>query len=268
MVAERLDQVARQNYAIDTVSDSFLVIGHRGAAGLAPEHTRPSFERALALAVDMIELDVQLTRDHQLVVMHDRELGRTATASGPVREWSLAELKRLDTGAWFGEEFRGEGVLTLEEVFEVLGGRVPLNVEIKSPEPDWEATARQLAAVLTRAGQLAATVVSSFEMGALAAVRAEMPAVQVGVLWQSLDLNLARDWMSRLNATSFHPFCGLVSEDVVRSAHQRGRRVYTWTVNDDYEIARVAAAGVDGIISDFPDRVLALRRAVETGRSA
>lgn len=242
-----------------SVPNSFYVIGHRGAAGLAPEHTRPSFERAVALGAEMIELDVQLTRDQQLVVMHDRELGRTEQAAGPVRERTLAELKQLDIGSWFGDEFRDERILTLAEVFELLAGRASLNVEIKSPEPDWEATAHHLVNVLRDAGELDSTVVSSFEMGALAAVRAALPRVQIGVLWHNLDLNRAREWLSRLEATSFHPFCGLVSDDVVRSTHQAGRRVYTWTVNDEDEIERVAADGVDGIISDFPDRVQQVR---------
>lgn len=250
------------------MSSSFLVIGHRGAAGLAPEHTRPSFERALTVGVDMIELDVQLTRDGHLVVVHDRELGRTAAGSGPVRAHTLAELKRLDTGSWFGEAFRGEPLLTLGEVFDLLAGRAPLNVEIKSPEPDWEATARALAEVLREAGTLTSAVVSSFEMGALEAVRACLPEVRVGVLWHSLDLAPAWEWTQRLQATSFHPFVGLVSDDLVDAARGRGLRVYTWTVNDESEIGRVAAAGVDGIISDFPDRLRLVREQLATGARA
>ncbi|MBI4516098.1 MAG: glycerophosphodiester phosphodiesterase [Deltaproteobacteria bacterium] len=241
----------------------FFVIGHRGAAGLAPEHTRPSFLRALAAGVDMIELDVQLTADGHLAVLHDRELGRTADATGLVRERTLAELRQLETGGWFADEFRGEPVLTLGEVFELLAGRAPLNVEIKSPEPDWEETAQVLAGVLSRAGQLAATVVSSFEMGALAALRRVLPEVQLGVLWQQLELEPAWDWAARLRATSFHPFSALADDDVVRAAHGRGLRVYTWTVNDEDEMRRVAGAGADGIISDFPDRVQRVRTALD-----
>jgi glycerophosphoryl diester phosphodiesterase len=238
---------------------SFLVIGHRGAAGLAPEHTRPSFERALAIGVDMIELDVQLSRDGELVVIHDRTLERTTTASGPVREQTLTALRALEIGGWFGESFRGEPLLTLTEVFALLAGRAALNVEIKSPEPDWEATARELAAVLRQVDALATTVVSSFEMGALAAVRRMMPAVPIGVLWHHLDLAPAWAAAAELRATSLHPYAPLVTGDVVRHAHAHGLRVHTWTVNEDAEIRRVAADGVDGIISDFPDRVARVR---------
>lgn len=260
----RLDPPCRRQYAHRVVSSSFLVIGHRGAAGLAPEHTRPSFERALAIGVDMIELDVQLTRDGHLVVVHDRELGRTATGTGAVRAHSLGELKQLDTGSWFGEAFRGEPLFTLAEVFDLLGGRASLNVEIKSPEPDWEATARLLAEVLREAGALTSTVVSSFEMGALEAVRARLPEARIGVLWQSLDVVPAWEWAQRLRASSFHPFFGLVSDDLVDAARAHGLRVYTWTVNEENEIRRVAAAGVDGIISDFPDRLRLVREQLAT----
>ena len=238
---------------------SFLVIGHRGAAGLAPEHTRPSFERALAHGVDMIELDVQLTRDEQLVVMHDRELNRTTSATGPVRERTLAELRQLDTGGWFGEAFRGERVLTLTEVFELLAGRAALNVEIKSPEPDWKRTADELATVLS-GERLTKTIVSSFEMGALAAVRERLSQVQIGVLWHQLDLEPAWEWAARLRASAFHPHAPLVTDEVVRVAHDLDLCVNTWTVNDEVDMERLAALGVDGIISDFPDRLQKVRQ--------
>jgi glycerophosphoryl diester phosphodiesterase len=249
------------------VSSSFLVIGHRGAAGLAPEHTRPSFERALEIGVDMIELDVQITRDGHLVVFHDRELGRTVAASGPLRERTLAELRRLDTGSWFGDVFRGERLLTLPEVFDLLAGRAALNVEIKSPEPDWEATAQSLATALTAADALAGTIVSSFEMGALAAVRRRLPEVGIGVLWQSLDLAPAWDWARRLGAASLHPFVGLVTDELVGAARDRALRVHTWTVNDEEEMRRVAACSVDGIISDFPDRLRHVREQLAQPRA-
>jgi glycerophosphoryl diester phosphodiesterase len=241
------------------VPSLFLVIGHRGAAGLAPEHTRASFERALAVGVDMIELDVQLTRDGHLVVMHDVELGRTVPASGRVRECSLAELKQLDAGGWFGAEFRGEPPLSLAEVFDLLRGRASVNVEIKSPQPDWAATAQELSRVLHEARTHDTTVVSSFQMEALAAVRGVLGEVRLGVLWQRAELAPAWEWTARLRASSFHPFMALVNDDLVRAAHERGLHVHTWTVNDEDEMARLAGTNVDGIISDFPDRLLRAR---------
>lgn len=207
----------------------------------------------------MIELDVHLTRDEQLVVIHDHELNRTTPATGLVREHTLAELQRLDTGGWFGEGFRGEPMLTLSEVFELLAGRAALNVEIKSPEPDWPRTAEVLAAVLG-GDRLATSIVSSFEMGALTAVRERLPRVPVGVLWHHVDLLPAWRWAERLGAAALHPYAPLVTDDVVRDAHARGLRVNTWTVNDEADMVRLAQLGVDAIISDFPDRLQQVRQ--------
>src|SRR5512139_141616 len=168
---------------------SYLRIAHRGAAGTRPELTRPAFERALELGVDMIELDAQLTRDGQLVVLHDRALGRTVAGAGPVRERTLAELQALDAGRWFDPRWAGATVPSLAEVLDWTAGRAELNVEIKSPEPDWAATAAALVDLLGATGRLDGTIVSSFQIGALAAVRARSAAARLGVLWQTSDFD-------------------------------------------------------------------------------
>ena len=153
----------------------FLRIAHRGAAGTHPEHTRVAFQRAVELGVDMIELDVQLTRDGQLVVLHDLDLGRTVPSSGAVRQSDLAALCALDAGAWFHASFAGQSVLSLAEVLDLTAGRVALNVEIKSPPPDWEGTAEALRRLLHEKHAMESTIVSSFDIGALRAMRAVAP---------------------------------------------------------------------------------------------
>lgn len=239
---------------------SLLKIGHRGASGTTPELTRAAFLRALELGVDMIELDIQLTKDGYLVVIHDHELQRTTGVPGLVREHTLAELKQLDTGAWFGDQFRGESILTLEEVIEIVGRRAMLNVEIKSPPGDWSNTALKTVAVLTHSGILGTTVLSCFEMQALQKVRELSPAARIGVLWHQPDFDDAWRWAKDLAAWSFHPWCKLLHEEGVAEAHARGLRVLTWTVNDPDEIGQMAAIGVDGIMSDFPERLLHVKR--------
>lgn len=239
---------------------AWLRIGHRGAAGSRPELTRPSFERAIELGVDMIELDVQLTRDRQLVVLHDRDLGRTVAGTGPVRERSLAELCALDAGAWVGAEYAGARVPSLDEVLELTRARVDLNVEIKSPAPDWTATAAVLGELLRRHARLDGTIVSSFEIGALRAVRQAVAPAKIGVLWQDADLQAMWQAAEELRAVSVHPHRLLVSGGVVREAHARGLRVLVWTVNEPAEIERLDQLGVDGIITDFPERLLGAGR--------
>jgi len=173
------------------MNGAWLRIAHRGASGSAPEHTRPAFERALELGVDMIELDVQLSRDGQLVVIHDYDLQRTTGASGAVREWSFADIKRLDAGTWFGVPFAGEHVLSLDEVIDIVGTRARLNVEIKAPEADWSALAATLTGTLQRRGVLDETIISCFEPAALAAVRHCTPTARLGVLWQQTEFGAA-----------------------------------------------------------------------------
>lgn len=234
---------------------AFLKIAHRGAAGTFPELTRAAFERAVELGVDMIELDVQLTSDGQLVVLHDLELGRTTAASGAVRDWDLAALSALDAGSWFASSFAEMRVLSLAEVFDITAGRARLNVEIKSPEPDWAATARALTRLLNDRGAMESTIVSSFDMGALRAMRATAPAARLGVLWQDVDLGGAWSAARELGADAVNLYWCFADAGAVDATHARGLSLIVWTVNDPAEIARLASLGVDGIISDFPERL-------------
>ena len=206
------------------------------------------------MGVDMIELDVQLTRDSELVVMHDLELARTTNGRGAVREHTLAELKRLDAGAWFDTAFSGEPVLTLDEVLDIVTGRTRLNVEIKVPREDWAALAVRLVATLHARRRLASTVVSCFDPEALVAVREQSNAACLGLLWQHTDFAEAWTWVERLRAASLHPHWMLISADVVQIAHHRGVDVLAWTVNDVAAMEQLVAHGVDGIMSDFPER--------------
>jgi len=231
-----------------------LRIAHRGASGSAPEHTRPAFERALELGVDMIELDVQLSRDGELIVIHDLDLERTTSGHGCVRAHDLAHLTSLDAGSWFGSRFAGQRLLSLEDVVGIIGARARLNVEVKAPAADWGRLAPQLTAMLRLHGLLESTVISSFETGALAAVRAEAADARIGLLWQNADFVDAWRWTSGLRATSLHPHWMLVSPELVSTAHGHGLQVLVWTVNDPAVMQRLVGLGVDGIMSDFPER--------------
>lgn len=234
---------------------SYLRIAHRGAAGTRPELTRPAFERALEIGVDMIELDVQLTRDGQLVVLHDRQLGRTVAGEGPVRERALAELQALDAGSWFDARWAGATVPSLDDVLGWTAGRAELNVEIKSPPPDWTATADALLTLLTDRQRLDGTIISSFQMGALAAVRERSRAARLGVLWQTSDLDPMWVEAESLHAVAVNPLWSLVDEAFVAEGRRQGRQVIVWTVNDADSIAHLIDLGVTGIISDFPERL-------------
>jgi len=236
------------------MSRGWLRIAHRGASGSTPEHTRPAFEKALALGVDMIELDVQLSRDGELVVLHDEDLQRTTTGQGVVRDQRLVDLKTLDAGSWFAPQFAREPVLTLDEVIELVDARARLNVEVKAAAADFAAAAERLIAILRRRGIMETTLLSSFEGAALAALRDRSAGARLGVLWQQPDFSDAWRLAQELAAESIHPHWLLVSAEMIAQAHERGLRVLTWTVNDIGAMRGLVGLGVDGIMSDFPER--------------
>jgi glycerophosphoryl diester phosphodiesterase len=229
-----------------------LVIAHRGASGTCPENTLVAFARAAALGAHMIELDVQLTRDGQVIVMHDWTLERTTDGAGAVRERSLTEIRRLDAGAWFGSAFRGTRVPTLAEVLAAVA--LPVNVELK-PVGDDGLEARALA-VTESAGALGRVVFSSFEAGALERLRARSAAATLAVLWDAGPVGDAMARAERVGARALHLRKDRATADAVRAAAAAGLPVRAWTVNERGEMDRLVAAGVEGVFTDFPERFL------------
>lgn len=229
-------------------------IAHRGASGTAPEHTRAAFTRALDAGVDMIELDVQLSRDEELVVVHDFELERTTNGRGTVRSHDWAALRELDAGSWFGAEFAGQRMLTLTEVLHLVGERARLNVEVKPTAGDERILAEKLVALLEHCEKTRSTVVSCFDYDVLREVRALSADLKVGLLTHDPDFSRVWRVARELSARSVHPHWALVSPEIVRCAREEGLEVIVWTVNEVDVMAALAAQGVDGIISDYPER--------------
>lgn len=235
-----------------------LRIGHRGAAGHAPENTLASFRKAVALGADAVELDVHRTADGALVVIHDESLERTTDGRGRVAELTLAEIRRYDAGSWKGAEFAGERVPALEEIAAALPARIELFVELKGGSFRYPGIEEDLARFL-RARELAGRVrVSSFDHRALRRLRELMPELRTGALFAALPVDpvaLAR----ACGANAIHPSFSYLSAEAVAEAHRAGLEVYTWTVNRPEDIAAARAMEVDGMFSDFPERLSALR---------
>jgi len=232
-----------------------LRIAHRGASGHAPEHTRSAFELALELGAEMIELDVQLSADDALVVFHDAHVERTTNGTGLVRELTLEQLRSLDAGSWFHPRFAGERILTLDEVLELIRGRALLNVEIKSPRADGSVLIPRLVEVLERYNATETTVVSAFDWWLLGDVRQAHPTMRLGLLWSDPLIPWPWDRAEKIGATHLHPFWAVVNRKDLEEAHAHGLWVNAWTVNDPPTMVELVEMGVDGIISDFPDRL-------------
>lgn len=247
-----------------------MLFGHRGASGECPENTLPAFERALAQGAMAIETDVHRSRDGEVVVFHDADLARTTNASGPIAERTLAELRELDAGYHFSPDggpstpFRGRGVRisTLGEVFDALPA-VPINVEIKASDPELiEAT---LDLVAPRADR---TLVAAAEDDTMAALRAALarrpfePAMgaSVGDVLGFVRAALGEgEAPPEPMALQIPPDFGgqpLVTPELLAFAQGRGVHVHVWTVNDPAEMKRLLELGVDGVMSDFPARLI------------
>jgi glycerophosphoryl diester phosphodiesterase len=230
-----------------------LVIAHRGASGTCPENTLAAFRRAAALGADMIELDAQETRDGEVVVLHDDTLDRTTDGRGRLRDRTLAELRGLDAGAWFHPRFRGERVPTLTEVLAAVP--LPVNVELKPAAADGALEARTLARI-EAAGALSRVVFSSFDAGALERLRARSPAAALAVLWQSPRVEAALRLAERVAATALHLRKEAAVPEARAAAAAAGLPIRVWTVNEPAEFARFAAANVEGVFTDHPERFL------------
>ena len=229
-----------------------LVIAHRGASGTRPENTLVAFRRAAELGAHMIELDVQLTRDHEVVVMHDWTLDRTTDGTGAVGAITVADLRGLDAGAWFDAGFRGERVPTLAEVLAAVA--LPVNVELK-PVGDDGLVERALA-VVDAAGAAARVVFSSFDPSSLVRLRGRAFGARIGVLWEDAPIEDALRLAERVGARTLHVRKDAITEAVVVAARAAGLGVLGWTVNDPRDCDRLDAAGVDGVFTDFPERFL------------
>lgn len=235
------------------------IFAHRGARRQAPENTLPAFARALELGVDGIELDVHCSRDGRLVVHHDFLLDGLTNATGPVTSLTWEECAKLDAGSHFAPEFASVGIPTLDEVLDLVGDRCRVNVEIKDESPTGGHAVSPLVETIRDRNLFDQVIVSSFNPISLIQLRWLEPRVELGLLFEEpLPPWLRRAWFTDiLQPQALHPWSVLVDECFMDFAREVGCAVNTWTVNDLEEAHRVAALGVDAIITDVPDVLIA-----------
>ncbi len=231
------------------------IFAHRGARRAAPENTLPAMEAALAMGVDGIELDVHLSSDGQLVVIHDFVLERTTNGHGLVVDYTAEELAQLDAGSHFAPEFSATGVPTLEQVLDLIGRECRINVEIKCELPDGGPAVEPLAELIRARRLYDQVIVSSFNPITLVKMRWVDPLVALGLLFEvRLPPHLERAWFSPiLMPNALHPQSPLVTEEMMQMARDRKMAVNAWTVNVIDEARHLAALGVDALITDIPD---------------
>lgn len=238
----------------------FKKIAHRGASGHYPENTRLAFTKAIQAGADMIEIDCQLSRDGHVVVFHDEQLRRTAGVRGTLRSKTLAQLKVLDIGRWRNKSCTGERILTLEEALEIFAGKVDLCLEIKNYPESLSGIELKVLFILSHYDYLDRTIVSSFDYRSLARIRELAPEIAIGLILGSAVKQDAFETAHRLAATSIHVQKSSATRELLSMAWEEGLDVYVWTVNELRDIEAFVAMGVQGVISDFPDRLAKLKR--------
>jgi glycerophosphoryl diester phosphodiesterase len=233
-----------------------LVIAHRGASGHAPENTLAAFKEAVALGATFIETDLQLTRDARFVAIHDDTVNRTTNGQGAVHDLTLAELRKLDAGSWFGSEFAGERIPTLDEILEFSKKNdVVFYLELK-PGGSWGGE-HALIGALRESGEIARSVIISFDAGVLAAVRKVEPTLMTGLLYDG-QIDDPLEKAVEIGARQVAVRGDLVTPWMLGQARRRDLQVVCWTVNHPAHMRMLMIAGVDGIMSDYPDRLVAV----------
>ncbi len=233
-------------------------IGHRGASGHAPENTLAAFKKAVALGATFVETDLQLSRDAHFVAIHDDSLDRTTNGQGKVHDQTLAALRRLDAGSWFGSEYAGERIPTLEEILEFTKKNdVVFYLELK-PSGSWGGE-HALIGALRESGEVARVLVISFDPAILAGLRNIEPTLMTGVLFNGQLPDLLKSAVD-VGARQVVVRGDLVTPSLINEAHKRDLQVVCWTINQPAHIRLLMAAGVDGIMSDYPERLIAAQK--------
>ncbi|HLR62774.1 MAG TPA: glycerophosphodiester phosphodiesterase family protein [Lentibacillus sp.] len=231
-----------------------LNFAHRGSLTEAPENTLPAFQKAIDHGAAAIELDVQLTKDNHLVVSHDHKFTRfNKNVTGLIKDYTLEEIREIDVGSAFGEEFAGTSLPTLEEVLDICPESLFLNIEVKNIPVIYEGIEHILLDTLTAYQRTENLIISSFDHVALKKVQDMNPDIDLGMLFY---YRMLRPWdyaaNSGLNIRSLHPNQVYVDQTFVQESKRHGYEIYPFTVSDFDRYEELIGFGVDGVFSNEP----------------
>ncbi|HVA89409.1 MAG TPA: glycerophosphodiester phosphodiesterase family protein [Chloroflexota bacterium] len=231
-----------------------LIGAHRGASAQAPENTMAAFDLAVEQGAELIELDVHRSLDGGLVIIHDFDVARTTGRPGLVAELTAAQLRDLDAGSWKGEQWAGARIPTLDQVLDRYGSTVLLNIEIKAGNDPSHGIAGQVAQAVRRRNLYDRVVISSFDWAIIKELRRVDPAVRVALLADRRP-DEALLYAAELGAVGVHLKAELVTTARAARAQTHGLGILAWTVDEPEEMARLAALGIDAIVSNVPSRL-------------
>jgi len=232
-------------------AEHLVVTAHRGASYVAPENTLSAMSAAVESGAEFAELDVGLTRDGQVVLMHDRTVDRTTNGTGDLGAFSLEELEALEAGSWFSEEFGGEPIPTLREVIQFARGKLKLNIEIKTSREE-PAIAAAVVEIIRSEGFVKDCMVTSFSRETVEEVKRIAPEIRTGFIFgEDYPEDVFEGGWEVLSANH-----EVVDSLFVARAIQGGKSVHVWTVDERDLMLRLIGLGVDGIISNRPALLL------------
>jgi len=237
------------------------IIAHRGASAYAPENTLPAFAKALEMGSDGLELDVHMSKDGHLVVIHDERVDRTSNGKGFIKDLTLSELKALDFGGWFAPEFTATPIPTLEEVMELIKDwKGMLNIEIKSGPILYPGIEEKLIRLIKSYRYEDQVIFSSFNHYSLLQIKALDPGMKIGLLYGAA---LVEPWRyaQQLGAEALHPLYHSVIPELVQGCKANAVALHPWTIDDEASIERMCRLGVEGIITNKPDVAIRVRNA-------
>lgn len=254
-----MENTSSTSEAPETEKPAILNIAHRGGAKLAPENTIAAIRQAIELGVDMIEIDVILSQDGEVIVIHDDKIDRTTDGEGVVKEMTLEEIKQYDAGSWFDARFAGEKVPTLGEVFEAIDGQTVLLIEIKDGDEEYPGLERKVVDAIHKYEANDWVVVQSFNENSVLRVREMDPTL---ITYYLLGRNFVEFYEALPAAKpATLPYNGIavhysgIDASKAEKIHDTGYKLFVWTVNEAKDMEQMIDAGVDGVITDLPDEL-------------
>jgi glycerophosphoryl diester phosphodiesterase len=249
-----------------SAAPAVLVVAHRGASAAAPEHTGPAYDRAVWAGADVVECDLQLTADEQLVCIHDATVDRTTGGSvtGPVDSYTLEELRAMDFGSWFGPEFEGARVVTLEEqisCYRAVDPTIRYYIETKTQPDQGDTMETALVELLDRLDvtpefpgpvRSSPIIIQSFDLDSLATIRRLAPELPTAYLFSVPTAEVDAGQLPDVDVLAPNAALITARPDLIGTAHASGMEVHTWTVDDPVQMAALVDAGVDGLFTNTP----------------
>lgn len=256
-----LSSVNSNAFAVTHSKEKIVTIAHRGASGYAPENTLAAYDKAVAMDADYFEIDLQLTRDGHLVSIHDNTLARTTNGIGFIGSTTLSKIKQLDAGSWFNPVYKDEKVPTFDEILSrYKGARTGILVEVKSPEL-YPGIENKIKSALERYhltnGANNKIIIQSFNHDYIKRSKKLLPKIKHGVLISAGSIKTSDAHLKAFSqyADYYNPSYKLVNPSLVKRAHNVGLKVEPYTVRKKEQVMPLIEAGVDGIITDYPDFV-------------